>query len=84
MRQVTKRPTRGRWDWVVISRARFPGRLVLDAFVHLPLVLPPVAVGYVLFFVIHITQVLRAGWNNFRAMVTGYKLVPAEERPYEP
>jgi molybdate transport system permease protein len=32
----------------VLTRARFPGRAVLDAFVHLPLVLPPVAVGYVL------------------------------------
>jgi thiosulfate reductase cytochrome b subunit len=37
-------------------------------------------VGYVLFFVIHITQVIRAGWNNFRAMVTGYELVPVEEQ----
>jgi thiosulfate reductase cytochrome b subunit len=36
-------------------------------------------VGYVLFFVIHITQVVRAGWNNFRAMVTGSELVPVEE-----
>ena len=36
-------------------------------------------IGYVLFFVIHITQVVRAGWNNFRAMVTGYELVPVEE-----
>ena len=35
--------------------------------------------AYVLFFVIHIAQVVRAGWNNFRAMVTGYELVPAEE-----
>jgi molybdate transport system permease protein len=33
--------------WVLV-RARFPGRTLLDAFVHLPLVLPPVAVGYVL------------------------------------
>jgi thiosulfate reductase cytochrome b subunit len=33
------------------------------------------AVGYVLFFVIHIVQVARAGWNNFRAMVTGYEIV---------
>jgi thiosulfate reductase cytochrome b subunit len=33
-------------------------------------------VGYVLFFIVHITQVIRAGWNNFRAMVTGYELVP--------
>jgi thiosulfate reductase cytochrome b subunit len=37
-------------------------------------------VGYVLFFVIHITQVIRAGWNNFRAMVTGYELVKVEEQ----
>jgi len=32
----------------LLTRARFPGRMLLDAFVHLPLVLPPVAVGYVL------------------------------------
>src|SRR5579864_5863452 len=36
-------------------------------------------VGYVLFFVIHISQVVRAGWNNFRAMVTGYELTPLKE-----
>jgi molybdate transport system permease protein len=32
----------------LLTRVRFPGRTLLDAFVHLPLVLPPVAVGYVL------------------------------------
>lgn len=32
----------------VLTRARFPGRTLFDAFVHLPLVLPPVAIGYVL------------------------------------
>ena len=32
----------------VLTRAHFPGRTLLDAIVHLPLVLPPVAVGYVL------------------------------------
>lgn len=37
-------------------------------------------VGYVLFVLIHIAQVVRAGWNNFRAMVTGYELVPVEEQ----
>lgn len=39
-------------------------------------------VGYVLFFAIHITQVIRAGWNNFRAMVIGVEVEPAsaEER----
>jgi thiosulfate reductase cytochrome b subunit len=39
--------------------------------------------GYVGFFVVHIAQVIRAGWANFRAMVCGYDLVspvgPAEE-----
>jgi thiosulfate reductase cytochrome b subunit len=33
-----------------------------------------ITVGYVVFFVIHIAQVVRAGWNNFRAMVIGYEV----------
>ncbi len=36
----------------ILARGRFPGRTLLDAFVHLPLVLPPVAVGYVLLLVL--------------------------------
>jgi molybdate transport system permease protein len=32
----------------VLTRGRFPGRTLLDAFVHLPMVLPPVVVGYLL------------------------------------
>ena len=32
----------------ILTRRRFPGHTLLDAMVHLPLVLPPVAVGYVL------------------------------------
>lgn len=32
----------------VLARARFPGKVVLDALVHAPLVLPPVVVGYLL------------------------------------
>jgi molybdate transport system permease protein len=32
----------------LLTRGRFAGRSLLDAFVHLPLVLPPVAVGYLL------------------------------------
>jgi molybdate transport system permease protein len=32
----------------VLTRRRFLGRTLLDAFVHLPLVLPPVVVGYLL------------------------------------
>jgi molybdate transport system permease protein len=30
----------------VLARKRFPGKTLFDAFVHLPLVLPPVVVGY--------------------------------------
>jgi len=32
----------------LLARARFPGKLLLDAFVHLPLVLPPVVMGWLL------------------------------------
>jgi molybdate transport system permease protein len=32
----------------LLTRRRFAGRSLLDAFVHLPMVLPPVMVGYVL------------------------------------
>jgi thiosulfate reductase cytochrome b subunit len=31
--------------------------------------------GYVGFFLVHVAQVIRAGWNNFRAMVIGYEVV---------
>lgn len=41
------------------------------------------ALGYVLFFLIHIAQVVRAGWNNFRSMVSGYELVSIEENAHE-
>jgi thiosulfate reductase cytochrome b subunit len=30
-------------------------------------------IGFVLFFIIHIIQVLRAGWNNLRSMIAGYE-----------
>lgn len=36
-------------------------------------------IGYVLFFLIHIFQVIRAGWNNFRAMVTGFEVQKTKE-----
>jgi thiosulfate reductase cytochrome b subunit len=39
--------------------------------------------GYVLFFLIHITQVVRAGWNNFRAMVIGVEVTADGEVSYE-
>jgi thiosulfate reductase cytochrome b subunit len=36
-------------------------------------------IGYVLFFVIHIMQVIRAGWNNFRAIVAGWEVAGKED-----
>ncbi len=30
--------------------------------------------AYVLFFLIHITQVILAGWNNFRSVVSGFEI----------
>jgi thiosulfate reductase cytochrome b subunit len=32
-------------------------------------------IGYSLFFVVHIVQVILAGWNNFRSVVTGFEVV---------
>jgi molybdate transport system permease protein len=33
---------------LLLARGRFPGKTILDGIVHLPLVLPPVVVGYLL------------------------------------
>lgn len=45
----------------VLARLRFPGRVLLDGIVHLPLVVPPVAVGYLLLVVLG-RQGLVGGW----------------------
>jgi DMSO/TMAO reductase YedYZ molybdopterin-dependent catalytic subunit/thiosulfate reductase cytochrome b subunit len=34
------------------------------------------AAGIVAFFVVHVAQVIRAGWSAFRAMVTGFEVQP--------
>jgi thiosulfate reductase cytochrome b subunit len=39
--------------------------------------------GFLQFFVVHVVQVIRAGWDNFRSMVAGYSLIPSEEPPNE-
>ena len=39
--------------------------------------------GYVLFFLVHIAQVIRAGWNNFRAMLIGVELTHDEDPSYD-
>ena len=40
-------------------------------------------IGYCLFFAVHIAQVIRAGWNNFRGMVAGFEVKNMEEEPKE-
>jgi thiosulfate reductase cytochrome b subunit len=32
-------------------------------------------IGYVFFFLIHIVQVMLAGWNNFRSVISGFEVV---------
>lgn len=38
-------------------------------------------IGYVLFFLVHVIQVILAGWNNFRAMVTGFEVKKIKDEP---
>lgn len=37
--------------------------------------------GYLAFFAVHMVQVIRAGWNNFRSMLTGLELAASEKNP---
>lgn len=39
---------------------------------------------FTLFFVVHIVQVILAGWNNFRSMVTGLDVLPAKQIILQP
>jgi thiosulfate reductase cytochrome b subunit len=40
-------------------------------------------IGFVSFFVVHVAQVVRAGWDNFRSMVAGYSLGRDDEARHE-
>jgi thiosulfate reductase cytochrome b subunit len=38
--------------------------------------------GYILFFFVHILQVIKTGWNNFQAMITGFEIIkPSVQKP---
>ena len=41
-------------------------------------------VSFVLFFGVHVIQVILAGWSNFRSMITGYDIVDAVETENTP
>jgi len=36
-------------------------------------------VGYCLFFLVHIIQVILAGWKNFQSMITGFEIIPMKQ-----
>jgi thiosulfate reductase cytochrome b subunit len=38
-------------------------------------------IGYVLFFIIHVIQIVLAGWNNFRSVISGFEVI---EKPAVP
>ena len=40
-------------------------------------------IGYCLFFIIHIAQVIRAGWKNFQSIVTGFETSDPPPPPVE-
>jgi thiosulfate reductase cytochrome b subunit len=39
--------------------------------------------GFCGFFLVHVSQVVFAGWNNFRSMVSGYEIVSVDKPPLE-
>ncbi|MFN2454477.1 MAG: cytochrome b/b6 domain-containing protein [Pyrinomonadaceae bacterium] len=36
-------------------------------------------VGYVLFFIVHVAQVVKAGWSNFRSMIAGFDVLRTDD-----
>ncbi len=53
----------------------FPLTWVLGGYNSARVIHFTVTIAFVLFFVVHIVQVARAGWRNFTSMVTGYEVV---------
>ena len=38
-----------------------------------------ITILFFLFFLVHVLQVIIAGWNNFRSMITGFDVLPTKE-----
>jgi molybdate transport system permease protein len=56
---------------LLLARTQFPGKLLVDGLIHLPLVLPPVAVGYLLLMALG----TRAGLGAFLYEEFGIRFV---------
>jgi molybdate transport system permease protein len=57
----------------VLARAEFPGKTLLDALVHLPLVLPPVVVGFALLLLFGKRGVLGAWLDHWLGIVFAFR-----------
>jgi molybdate transport system permease protein len=49
----------------LLARCRFPGRALLDTIVHLPMVLPPVVVGWLLLLILGVRGPIGAWLNDW-------------------
>ncbi len=57
-------------SWLAALFGGYPGARYIHFFL---------TIGYCVFFVVHVAQVMLAGWNNFRSMIIGYELVDDHE-----
>lgn len=56
----------------VLARARFPGKNLLDGLIHLPLVLPPVVIGYLLLVLLGRNGILGALLDRYLGVVVAF------------
>src|SRR5580693_9039094 len=56
-----------------LARWRFPGKVLLDGFIHLPLVLPPVVTGYILLVLLGRRGVLGAFLADHLGIVFSFR-----------
>jgi molybdate transport system permease protein len=56
---------------LLLARTRFPGKVIVDGIIHMPLVLPPVAVGFLLLTIFG----TRAGLGGWLLQTFGIRLV---------
>jgi thiosulfate reductase cytochrome b subunit len=40
-----------------------------------------ITIGFLLFFLLHLIQVIRAGWKNFLSMITGFEIIAKIDSP---
>src|SRR5258705_5946927 len=58
---------------MLLARSRFPGKSVFDAIVHLPLVLPPVVIGYFLLLLLGRRGPIGAFLDEYLGIVVAFR-----------